>query len=209
MIKRCPAAVVAIAILAAALPAAAASQLVIHHFSGGQDGTPAFPVGLLARPGGGSFGVTTTGGSKSLNHGEAYRILPPAPGQSAWRKRAIWVFGAAPNGFGRRGKLLEGPAGSVYGTSQLGGQSSDPGCAPQFIGCGTLFRLIPLSGGGWTKTILHFFSQAEGNEPQGGLVADASGALYGTTSTTIFRPAPPAVPGGLATFRRKIRVFCT
>jgi uncharacterized repeat protein (TIGR03803 family) len=186
---------VTIAILAAGSPAAASSELVIHDFSGGRDGTPAFPVGLLVRPGGVVFGVTTTGGSKTLNHGTVYRLLPPMPGQAAWRKRTIWAFGAAPDGFGPRGKLLDGPNGSLYGTTQLGGQSGDPGCAPQFIGCGTVFQLIPSAGGGWTKTILHSFSQADGNEPQGGLVSDASGALYGTTSTTIFRLAPPASPG--------------
>jgi uncharacterized repeat protein (TIGR03803 family) len=43
--------------------------------------------------------------------------------------------------------------------------------------------LRPTGGGAWTETILHTFDgTAGGANPQCGLVFDASGNLYGTTS---------------------------
>jgi len=63
------------------------------------------------------------------------------------------------------------------------------------VGCGTLFRLNPGTG---AKTILHSFSSVtDGSGPNGGLIADAAGTIYGTTTSggahsggTIFRFDP-------------------
>jgi uncharacterized repeat protein (TIGR03803 family) len=58
----------------------------------------------------------------------------------------------------------------------------------------------------WTETILHNFTFSEGIGPQGGLIADAAGNLFGTTYAegnysacgcgTIYELSPPAVAGG-------------
>jgi uncharacterized repeat protein (TIGR03803 family) len=78
-------------------------------------------------------------------------------------------------------------SGNLYGVTQNGGLYGD----------GTIFQLTP-SGSGWTETVLYNFNGAsDGAEPQGGLVIDGSGNLYGTASSagpgacgTVFQLAP-------------------
>jgi uncharacterized repeat protein (TIGR03803 family) len=48
---------------------------------------------------------------------------------------------------------------------------------------GTAFELIPKAGGGWREKVLHSFGEGEdGFQPYGGLIIDASGNFYGTTT---------------------------
>ena len=60
---------------------------------------------------------------------------------------------------------------------------------------------MPL-GTPWTETVLHFFtSGADGSDPEGGVIFDRSGALYGTTSSggagwgAVFKLTPSAHHG--------------
>ncbi len=77
------------------------------------------------------------------------------------------------------------------------------------FGNGTVFKLTPPAAGqtAWTNSVLHDFGKTsdgftgDGAGPQGALVMDSAGALYGTTAAggtgglgTVFRLAPPA-PG--------------
>lgn len=89
-------------------------------------------------------------------------------------------------------------AGSIYGTTQMGG---DVSCnAP--LGCGTIYMLVaPLLGHGQpTERVLHVFEQSDGMGPYGKLVIDpVSGVLYGTTYDggadshgTVFKLTPDA-----------------
>ena len=49
------------------------------------------------------------------------------------------------------------------------------------MGCGTVFKLAPASGG-WTETVLYTFTGgSDGGEPYARLLSDAAGNLYGTT----------------------------
>jgi uncharacterized repeat protein (TIGR03803 family) len=61
--------------------------------------------------------------------------------------------------------------GNLYGTTFSGGSYVCSG------GCGTVFKLTP-SG---TETVLYRFTGGDGANPTAGLIADASGNLYGTT----------------------------
>jgi uncharacterized repeat protein (TIGR03803 family) len=63
--------------------------------------------------------------------------------------------------------------GNLYGTTFFGGA----------FGFGTVFEISPSSGGGWTETGVHDFSNhdKDGEYPRGGVVFDVSGNLYGTT----------------------------
>jgi uncharacterized repeat protein (TIGR03803 family) len=66
--------------------------------------------------------------------------------------------------------------GNIYGMSPYGGV---PNCSvnTQDEGCGTLFKLSPAG----KLTVLHVFNGNDGMQPEGGLVLDAEGNLYGST----------------------------
>jgi len=71
-------------------------------------------------------------------------------------------------------------AGNLYGTASEGG---DINCGQGYlIGCGTVFKLTPTSAIQWAATILHNFEAGtDGQTPNGALVFDSTGNLYGTT----------------------------
>jgi uncharacterized repeat protein (TIGR03803 family) len=75
------------------------------------------------------------------------------------------------------GTLTLDGLGNLYGVTRSGGQFQS----------GIVYELSPVSGGGWTETILHSFSSGIGEQdgavPVGGIVLDSSGNLYGTTSS--------------------------
>jgi len=66
--------------------------------------------------------------------------------------------------------------GVLYGTTSGGGSA----------GCGTVFKLAPPTapGGTWTETILHSFTDQNGDgaTPVAALALSSTGVLYGTTS---------------------------
>jgi uncharacterized repeat protein (TIGR03803 family) len=70
--------------------------------------------------------------------------------------------------------LIADSEGNFYGTTEFGGQSNQ----------GTVFKVSPSSGGGWTETVLYEFgaSASDGAQPHGGLLFDSAGNLYGTTN---------------------------
>jgi uncharacterized repeat protein (TIGR03803 family) len=76
------------------------------------------------------------------------------------------------------GGLIFDKSGNLYGTSESGGA---------FAAYGTVFELSPpQSGTGpWTEQILHSFdnNSVDGYLPVAGLIFDANGNLYGTTSS--------------------------
>ena len=67
--------------------------------------------------------------------------------------------------------------GNLYSTTQTGGS----------FGAGTVFELTPHAGGNWTESVLWNFNPGslgnkDGISPAAGVIMDASGRLYGTTS---------------------------
>src|SRR5271166_7029440 len=71
--------------------------------------------------------------------------------------------------------------GNVYGSTLVGGGTAN---------AGTLFKIAPTAPGQWSETVLfNFPTFANGAGPQGDLVRDAAGALYGVTKE---EAAPPA-----------------
>jgi uncharacterized repeat protein (TIGR03803 family) len=91
----------------------------------------------------------------------------------------------------------------LYGTTFGGGGASHQ----PFLGYGTVFALSPPVVGqtAWMLTTLYRFSGTNGDGafPDGRLIQDASGALYGTTNSggatgngAVYQLKPPAVVGG-------------
>jgi uncharacterized repeat protein (TIGR03803 family) len=70
--------------------------------------------------------------------------------------------------------LIFDAAGNLYGTAQIGGAHSQ----------GTVFELMPQTGGAWTVKVLHSFNEngIDGGVPYAGVIFDTAGNLYGTTS---------------------------
>ncbi len=70
--------------------------------------------------------------------------------------------------------LIFDAAGNLYGTTLR---------LAALTGYGTVFELTPTAGGGWTEKVLHSFGNGtDGANPHAGLIFDAAGNLYGTTS---------------------------
>ena len=77
--------------------------------------------------------------------------------------------GASPSG------LIADAQGNLFGTTSSGG-------AYQY---GTVFELEN-TGAGYTYTVLYEFNGTDGAYPNGGLIADAQGNLFGTAYDTVF-----------------------
>jgi uncharacterized repeat protein (TIGR03803 family) len=74
--------------------------------------------------------------------------------------------------------LLDPNTGTLYGTTNVGGDLS---CSPNGCGgpgCGTVYK-IDASG---VFTVLYTFTGQPSEFPAAGLVMDRSGSLYGTTT---------------------------
>ncbi|MGO8983216.1 MAG: choice-of-anchor tandem repeat GloVer-containing protein [Terriglobales bacterium] len=79
--------------------------------------------------------------------------------------------------------LVSDSVGNLYGTTAAGGNKSTK-CAVYTgqPGCGVVFKLTPTAQGPWKETVLHTFTGgADGGVPEGGVILDSSGNLYGTT----------------------------
>jgi uncharacterized repeat protein (TIGR03803 family) len=187
----------------------------LWHFSGGRDG--GFPTGgVIADSAGVLYGTTAGGGAAGA--GTVFALTPPAPGAEAWKLTTLWSFSGS-DGDSPKGPLLADAKGALYGATTIGGSARCQG------GCGTVFKLTPPAAGrhAWTLTTLWRFSGSDGAFPfdsvngvapgYGGLVADATGALYGTTTAggsseciggcgTVFRLTPGKTGWTLSTLRR-------
>jgi|HubBroStandDraft_4_1064222.scaffolds.fasta_scaffold01714_3 uncharacterized repeat protein (TIGR03803 family) len=75
--------------------------------------------------------------------------------------------------------LIRDGAGNIYGTTNSGG--NDSSCSTLGVpGCGAVFKL----DGTGNETVLYTFTGGtDGASPQAGLINDAKGNLYGTTSS--------------------------
>jgi uncharacterized repeat protein (TIGR03803 family) len=180
---------------------AAPVESVLHSFTG-VAGDGAFPqAALIADESGALYGTTSSGG----NHvgGIVFKLTPPGRGQTVWTETVLHSFTGMPgDGENPRGALIA-DEGALYGTTVLGGSSSCSG-----LGCGTVFKLTPPAEGqtAWTETVLYSFKGGnDGANPSASLIADESGALYGTTELggsgtscfgsgcgTVFKLTPPA-----------------
>jgi uncharacterized repeat protein (TIGR03803 family) len=140
---------------------------VLHSFTEGHDGFGP-GGGVTLDPSGNLFGTTPDGGANS--QGVVYEVSRAG---MRWRERVIHAFtGGKDGGVGSLGLLLRDGSGNLYGVTELGGAHS----------AGTVFKLSPTPNHRWKLTTLYAFKGApDAAFPYGGLVADGSGNLYGTT----------------------------
>lgn len=119
------------------------------------------PSGLIRDGSGNLYGIT--GGGVGNNSGTVYEL---SPSDGGWTYSLVYDFGYEDYATG----LVMDRFGNLYGVD-----SGYP------FGDGYVFKLTR-SGDTWIYSVLHNFHGADGSSPQGQLVLDSSGNLYGTTS---------------------------
>ena len=93
----------------------------------------------------------------------------------AWAETVLLSFGSGSDEDGPGyGALIIDAAGNLYGTTSLGGARGR-----YYVSCGTIFKVAP---DGTERVLYALKGGSDGGTPLGGLIADASGNLYGTTS---------------------------
>ena len=113
------------------------------------------------------FGTTEYGG---IGYGTVYKLVPSGGG---WKLTVLYSFDFYHGSFPEHSSIAFDQAGNLYGTTFAGGSAD----------FGVVFQLVP-SGPGWTNNVLHSFQNtSDGAYPDGGVLLDSSGNVYGSTTT--------------------------
>ena len=134
-------------------------------------GTDGFSArgGLISDSSGNLYGTTTYGGAYGL--GSVYEVVQNSNGTRT--EKLLYSFAGAPDGGYPFGKLVFDPAGNLYGTTEMGGNTTIcNGQGGSWFGCGTVYRLSPTGTGSWSEQVLYAFTGAlgvDGIEPEAGL----------------------------------------
>ena len=163
------------------------TKATLYNFQGGTTDGEDPVAGLIFDKAGNLYGTTEGGGVDGGNNcgigcGAVFEL---SPSNGGWKESILHFFtekggdGAIP----QAGLVLDG-AGNLYGTTPTGGLQNET-CG---IGCGTVYELSSVSGGGWKETVIYEFTQLNG--PADRVAFDREGNLYGTTSSLVFELSP-------------------
>jgi uncharacterized repeat protein (TIGR03803 family) len=162
------------------------TQSVLYSFEGGKDGTYPDHASLIFDTAGNLYGEAAMGGKGNCNWirrgcGTVFELTPNPNG--TWTETVLHRFAGGKDGGTPESTLIFDQVGNLYGTTLFAGGGACGGNGG--TGCGTVFQLIPKSGGGWKERVLLRFAAAakKGTNSWGGLVFDTTGNLYGTTIT--------------------------
>jgi len=202
------------------------TENILYQFKGKTSNDASVPAGgVILDADGNVYGTTAYGGTgdcvllgTSAGCGTVYELSPPAKKGDPWTETLLYSFKSGNDGYFPWGALTFDGKGNLYGATQFGGGKGNT-CNVFYGGnCGTVFVLSPpkQKGGQWTEKALHSFAgiangkqSGDGANPNGGLVLDSKGAIYGTTLSggyncayhsghgcgTIFELKPPAKNG--------------
>lgn len=175
-------------------PAGVLTTLV--NFTGnGSTNKGAYPKGSLGLgPDGNFYSMTMEGGAQ--DKGTVFKVTP-AGELTTLLESTTFYRGGTERGDSPRGALCPGPDGSLYGTTERGGNSD----------FGTIFKMDAF---GNRTTLVHFTGVSGANRgarPQTGLMLASDGNLYGSTTEggandmgTLFRLTPAGVHTTLVDF---------
>jgi uncharacterized repeat protein (TIGR03803 family) len=134
---------------------------VLYEFRGKADGSN--PQGPLVRDTNGNlYGVATAVDSGGTIKGTVFKLAPDG------KLTVLHTFTGGADGSGPQAGLLMDKAGNLFGSAINGGDS----------GNGTVFKITP--SGRFTR-LYSFTDGSDGKSPNGGLVRDGNGNLFGTT----------------------------
>jgi len=198
------------------------TESILYTFKGNTSNDGQWPGGgLVMDKKGNLFGVTEYGGTGPCillgileGCGAIYELSPPAQAGGAWTETLIYSFLGGSDGDLPSGDLTWDEQGNLYGATLYGGGFGT--CNTIYGYCGTIFKLTPpqAGGGSWTEQVLyHFKGDNDAANPNGGLIFDKAGAIYGTTRVgggsnplcdsigfigcgTVFQLKPSAKQGG-------------
>jgi hypothetical protein len=206
------------------------TETILYQFKGKTSNDASVPAGgVVLDAAGNVYGTTAYGGTgdcvllgTSAGCGTVYELSPPTKDGDPWTETLLYSFKSGNDGYFPWGSLTF-DAGSLYGATQFGGGKGNT--CNEFYGgnCGTVFELSPpkQKGGKWTEKVLYSFGAArDGTNPNGGLVLNRKGTIYGTTlyggyygggcakvgCGTVFKLKPPSGKGETWT-EEQIHVF--
>src|SRR6185312_11773306 len=145
----------------------ASAPTTLVSFNGADGSAP--ESSLIADANGNLFGTASEGGANG--DGTVFEIKKTAGGYASTPTTLVSFDGA--DGETPFGSLIADTNGNLFGTTAFGGANGD----------GAVFEIKRTAGGyASTPTILVSFDGADGETPYGGLIVDATGNLFGTTS---------------------------
>jgi uncharacterized repeat protein (TIGR03803 family) len=140
------------------------AESTAYAFGGGTDASYSV-AGLIEDKKGNLYGTSQLGGQYSC--GAVFKLARNG------LESVVYSFKCGNDGDGPLADLIMNKAGTLFGTTSSGGGT---GCGGE--GCGTVFSV---SSKGKEAVLYAFRGGNDGSYPAAGLVADASGNLYGTT----------------------------
>jgi uncharacterized repeat protein (TIGR03803 family) len=145
------------------------TETVLFSFPGGSGGA-LVESGVALDASGNVYGTTTYTSGAYLGYGVAYKLTPASP---SWTETVLYTFTGGPDGGYPTTTPVFDTAGNLYGTALVSSNSYG----------GVAYELSPGSSS-WTQKVIHTFNlyPIDGGQPEGGLIFDSAGNLYGTAS---------------------------
>ena len=144
-------------------------ESLLHTFASSGDGQYPY-AGLITDSSGNLYGTTNQGGAHGV--GTVFELVNSS---GSYSEKVLYSFAGYQSGgdgaYPQAGLVMDS-SGNLYGTTAGGGVGNE----------GTVFELVN-SSGTYTEKVLYSFNFSGGASPDGGLVIDGSGNLYGTTQS--------------------------
>jgi len=143
------------------------TEKVLHNFDFNEVDGFSSRAGVVLDSSGNLYGTTVLGGTG----GNGVVFEEKRGKNGSWTENLLHSFTGETDGGLANAPLIFGSSGSLYSTTVAGGS----------YGVGNVFKLTRNAKGKWALTTLYSFENVDGVYPEGGVIFDTTGNLYGTT----------------------------